>query len=592
MHPGRYTMRRTYFILPAIVLTAAIAACWDSRLPTAPDPLQPFMPRDHHEAGHCTGSLSTYETVHGSLVELFGPGSPNLNSAVSKLDEVKAFIEAGEFKKAEQHALRLIEFVQMKNDQRELPGYSESLMTLFINSTLCYARIAAVTGEIENPDDVWILSDPEQDYELLSESEEGGVRIPKGAFTGVILVAFKEIDKAAFAPGNGPLSTVLDQYPAFFELVTTWQGEFEKPVDVGVCVEGDLPESTGRVGHQPKGVGAVFQLLQPVGVPWLPCSDPEPALIGSNPRDDVVALTGHTKGFGGSSSTFSTFGGVNGSGGFGGSPDTFDPSQNEVVLFDHIGPLPASCSNVPEGSWVPSECRPGSTVATPLWFTSANHQYGSVIQGVTVTFTRTGSGGIAAVPEGGDCTSATPVAQVQVTSDANGVVSVCWQLGSSASKVTATVDDPPYTGDLEDLDDVVFNPASQEWELTPITTTMSFAGFYRPVRNGMLNRVGAAASIPIRFSLGGNQGLDIFSAGPSSRRIDCATAAVDEAVVAADAQTTSASGLTYHAGSAHYTFVWKTEKVWAGTCRRFSFTLKNPDGTAGTTHSLDFSFIR
>jgi hypothetical protein len=51
----------------------------------------------------------------------------------------------------------------------------------------------------------------------------------------------------------------------------------------------------------------------------------------------------------------------------------------------------------------------------------------------------------------------------------------------------------------------------------------SFRGFFNPVDNDpVVKRVKAGAGIPIKFSLGGNQGLNIFQTGfPASRAVAC-----------------------------------------------------------------------
>jgi VCBS repeat-containing protein len=105
-----------------------------------------------------------------------------------------------------------------------------------------------------------------------------------------------------------------------------------------------------------------------------------------------------------------------------------------------------------------------------------------------------------------------------------------------------------------------------------IAVQYSFAGFFEPVDNPgpgpryIFNSVKAGSAIPVRFSLAGDQGLDIFSPGyPTSRPVKCATAARTDPIQ----QTVSAgnSSLSYDAASDTYTYVWKTENKWAGTCR-------------------------
>jgi hypothetical protein len=112
-----------------------------------------------------------------------------------------------------------------------------------------------------------------------------------------------------------------------------------------------------------------------------------------------------------------------------------------------------------------------------------------------------------------------------------------------------------------------------------------FDGFFSPVDNEpMLNVAKAGSAIPVIFSLGGNQGLNIFASGyPKSQTIACdATAPADgiDSTVAA-----GGSALSYDSSSGRYTYVWKTDKSWAGTCR--AFILKTTDGV---TRRADFKF--
>ena len=110
-----------------------------------------------------------------------------------------------------------------------------------------------------------------------------------------------------------------------------------------------------------------------------------------------------------------------------------------------------------------------------------------------------------------------------------------------------------------------------------------WSGFFSPV--GELNLVHAGGAIPIKFSLGGNRGLDIFAAGsPSSSVVPC------EAVASGTYEPTvsaGASALSYDPVSDRYTYVWKTQKQWAGTCRELRLMLVD-----GTSHSVTFSFTK
>ena len=76
-----------------------------------------------------------------------------------------------------------------------------------------------------------------------------------------------------------------------------------------------------------------------------------------------------------------------------------------------------------------------------------------------------------------------------------------------------------------------------------------FTGFIEPVSNPpFMNNVKAGQAAPLRFSLAGNQGLDIFAAGyPASRQILC-----DTSVPIGDGIPTTTAGsssLTYNAST-------------------------------------------
>ncbi|HEX8501085.1 MAG TPA: immunoglobulin-like domain-containing protein [Pyrinomonadaceae bacterium] len=118
-----------------------------------------------------------------------------------------------------------------------------------------------------------------------------------------------------------------------------------------------------------------------------------------------------------------------------------------------------------------------------------------------------------------------------------------------------------------------------------VNVVYNFAGFFSPVANlPTFNSVKAGQSIPVKFSLGGNQGLNIFAAGsPASGAIACGSSG--DANVIDETQAAGGSGLSYDAASGTYTYVWKTEKSWAGTCRQFVIQL-----TDGTYHRANFQF--
>jgi hypothetical protein len=88
----------------------------------------------------------------------------------------------------------------------------------------------------------------------------------------------------------------------------------------------------------------------------------------------------------------------------------------------------------------------------------------------------------------------------------------------------------------------------------------------------------------VKFSLGGNKGLDIFAAGfPASQGIACTSGAPTDAI--GETVNPGSSTLSYDAASDQYVYVWKTEKGWADTCRRLTVKLAD-----GSEHQALFRF--
>jgi hypothetical protein len=100
--------------------------------------------------------------------------------------------------------------------------------------------------------------------------------------------------------------------------------------------------------------------------------------------------------------------------------------------------------------------------------------------------------------------------------------------------------------------------------------------FAEPVREWDPNQLKAGQAVPVKFGLGADLSLDIFTSGyPTAKRIDSDTGLPTDPVE--ETVTASTSGLQYDAASGLYTYVWKTQKNWSGTCREPN--LKLGDGT-------------
>jgi YVTN family beta-propeller protein len=125
------------------------------------------------------------------------------------------------------------------------------------------------------------------------------------------------------------------------------------------------------------------------------------------------------------------------------------------------------------------------------------------------------------------------------------------------------------------------------WGLSESTSYYGFVGFYAPVSpQPEINEANAGRAIPMQFSLTGNQGTDIFNAGyPAVQQVNCSTGDPVNSSTLTDTDTSGDSGLQYDASTDTYTYVWKTDKAWAGTCQEFILGLND-----GSTHTATFQF--
>ncbi len=118
-----------------------------------------------------------------------------------------------------------------------------------------------------------------------------------------------------------------------------------------------------------------------------------------------------------------------------------------------------------------------------------------------------------------------------------------------------------------------------------VTVLHNFSGFLQPVDPmPTLNVVNAGAAVPVKFSLSGNKGLNIFAAGyPTSSQNACD--ANEPGTVIEETITAGGSSLNYDAAADVYSYVWKTNKAWKGNCRILNVRLSD-----GTDHLAKFRF--
>lgn len=237
------------------------------------------------------------------------------------------------------------------------------------------------------------------------------------------------------------------------------------------------------------------------------------------------------------------------------------------------GPLTPSCSAV-SGSTFALGTTTISCSATDLSSNTATGSFDVTVQDTTAP-TLTLPAGITAFASSNSQAVVTYSASASDLVDGSVPVSCLPVSGSTFSLGTTTVNCSAT--------DNAGNTANGSFN---VTVVYSFTGFFRPIDNGeVLNQVKAGSSVPIKFSLNGNQGMSIFAIGfPKSISIPCNNLAPIDAVE--EIGTPGSSGLSYDLLADQYNYVWKTEKAWMG-CRQLVVKLAD-----GTEHRANFKFTK
>jgi Tol biopolymer transport system component len=155
--------------------------------------------------------------------------------------------------------------------------------------------------------------------------------------------------------------------------------------------------------------------------------------------------------------------------------------------------------------------------------------------------------------------------------DGSGLASCNGDVASGAAIDTSTVGDHTFTVTAADG---AHNAASASRGYTVI---YDFSGFFSPVTVfPTANSAKAGQGIPLKFSLYGNRGSDLFAPdSPAWAPCDSPTAG----------STVVSGTLSYNASLDRYTFLAATDKAWAGTCKDGIVTRRD-----GTTHRARFAF--
>jgi hypothetical protein len=120
-----------------------------------------------------------------------------------------------------------------------------------------------------------------------------------------------------------------------------------------------------------------------------------------------------------------------------------------------------------------------------------------------------------------------------------------------------------------------------------------FEGFLPPLDNPpAVNKVRAGKLVLVRFRLGGDQGKDVLADGfPRSGRVTCGSGADADPNTAEPTRSpwwwhhSRGGDVRYHPWNQTYTYVWQTDRGWAGSCRQLIVKLSD-----GSVHRANLAF--
>ena len=284
------------------------------------------------------------------------------------------------------------------------------------------------------------------------------------------------------------------------------------------------------------------------------------------------------------------------------------PTEHATVSIDSTAPE-ANCAAA-DGAWhaanVTIACAPTDSGGSGLEGASPVALATSVAAGAETAVAQTGSQSVC--DRAGNCVTAGPITGNKVDRKAPSIAitrpaAVAYNLNATVpadygcddgGSGIATCEGPVATGsgiDTASVGPKVFGVHAADEVGNTASASVGYAvvfvfgGFFAPVSNApTVNEVKAGQSVAVKFNLGGNQGLAVLAAGsPSSSQVPCE--AGQAGVPVAGEFSASVSGLKYDSLLDQYSYVWRTDRTWSGTCRHLTVDLVD-----GTAHVLAFRF--
>jgi hypothetical protein len=114
---------------------------------------------------------------------------------------------------------------------------------------------------------------------------------------------------------------------------------------------------------------------------------------------------------------------------------------------------------------------------------------------------------------------------------------------------------------------------------------LKFNGFFKPLFNlPLVNAVAAGRAVPVKFSVEGAIDSRVLKSGsPTSVQVQCNPASTSKVVSDTGDEVNS---VLFNSGTS-YTYIWKTNPLWGGSCRKLIVTLVD-----GSQHSAVFRFSK
>jgi hypothetical protein len=464
---------RRFFTPLLLVLVALVFVSCDRGTDIGPtSPIRPTTPSLALTPGQCT----TISSLTSLVNTVFGPGSPNVRSALGKLDNIEKQVNKGNIATAQSHARDLVSFILAKVQQGGLPGTPAQVQAL-VNGILCYTGIATNS---------FVIYPTDQPQILLSTDGSAGISLQGNTVAVPTVVTITVLPST-----TSPLITKLDQYPGYVALTQT--SVLTKPAIVAVCPSSSVPLSVVgrlRLGHQ--AVNG-FEITPPADGSFLNCNGSTASaptgvrgLLASivslvSPKS-LYAATFFGGGVAGLATEFSPFGpvdpelsfrgGVSGTltefktgpsrGARNGLPTLEEPGAGSMTVVNgHCTAIDA-----PANGAVQPECRPGVNLQTAK---------GTILTNVPVSWAVTAGGGTIAPEASGTRACGTFASTASTFTNVNGNAGICWILGPTPGTNTS-VATPTAGGDAPA--GVTFSPASITFNATAfnITPTASAVG--------------------------------------------------------------------------------------------------------------------